>query len=312
MAKKAIKAWVDADYMVYAAGFAAEHKYYLMTTADPDRDAMIDDDPVILGGPFDSLKAVKAFREEREDDLPFNMLWECTHVEDVANALHSVKIGLQKMEERIEKKFKRPVEMKLFLTGTGNYREIEATIKPYKGNRDARHQPALKREIRRYLMERWDAELIHYREADDEVCIRQTAEGCDDNSIIVGLDKDLHQCPGWHYSTNYDKFAKVTERQGRVLLFRQIITGDPTDNIMGCYRTGEKVAKAKINGDMSTNAMVAVCVELFKQNMEKYPEQYPEGMTPVEAFLETGKLIYMLRSEDDSFVQYLEREEAYP
>jgi hypothetical protein len=305
MAKKPITALVDADFMVYAAGFAAEHKHYLLTTTD--------DDPVVLGGPYDMKAKMKVDIQAREEtnDMPDYVVWERLEVEDVANALHSVKIGLNKIEERIEKKFKRPVDMKLFLTGTGNYREVEATIKPYKGNRDPRHKPAHMREIRRYMIDRWDAEVIHFREADDEVCIRLNQIGLKD-AVIAGLDKDLHQCPGWHYSTNYDKFAKVTERQGRVLLFRQILTGDNTDNIMGLYRGGAKVAKARINGEMSTNAMVAVCVELFQQNIEKYPEQYPPGMTAVEAFMETGKLIYMLRSEDDSFAAYLEREEAYP
>ena len=302
MPKPKITALIDADYLVYAAGFAAQHTNYVALSCDEEGDITTED--VILER-FDDKTAYNAWikQPDVEDDdkveRPRHTLYEQTTVEPPENACHSCKLQLQRMIERVEKKFERPVEAKLFLTGTGNFRELLATIKPYKGNRPPWHKPRLQRELRAYMQDAWGAEVIHHQEADDEVAIRQYEQKCGDDTIICGLDKDLHMVPGWHYSATKDAFARITPKQAKLIFWRQVISGDSVDNIMGVYRVGAKAAKDIISPKMTNKQCWEAVLATFAENMEKYPDKYPYEMTPEEAALETARLIWMRRKRNE-------------
>lgn len=229
------------------------------------------------------------------------MVWERLEVEPVANVLHTVKLQLQGIETAVTKKFNANVDMHVYLTGKHNFRDLIATILPYKGNRDSNHRPVHYQAIREYMIEQWDAEVIDGREADDEVCIQQTRcaeEGLP--SVICGIDKDLWQCPGWHYNSHKKGFANITERQGLKHFYKQLLMGDMTDNIRGCWKMGETGARRELAGIKDEASMLATVCVAYENSIRKYGEATGYAhMTSKEAVLENARLLWMMRTEDD-------------
>ena len=124
----------------------------------------------------------------------------------------------------------------LFLTGKNNFRHDIAVTAPYKGNRKdvpkPRHLPLL----REYLQTAWGASVSDGQEADDDISIKATEFG--DDCIIVSIDKDFMQVPGWHYNFVKQEKKYVTPEEGLRFFYRQILMGDSADNIKGMPRVG--------------------------------------------------------------------------
>jgi hypothetical protein len=291
--KPTIVALIDADYIEYAAGFAGQHTYHLLTSGN---DAVI--------GAYEDANARNAAEEAwlAKGGEPSSLLrWERVEVEPVENVLHSCKKMLKSIEERVAEKFKANVDARVYLTGTGNFREQIATIKPYKGNRKPWHKPRLQREIRDYMVKNWNAQVIYGQEADDEVCIQQTQLTADGKkSIICGIDKDLLQCPGWHYDANRDAFANISEDQGIVQFYKQLLKGDTTDNIGGCYKMGDKAAKQMIIDAKEVKDLppflYSRVLQAYEQSIQKYgADTGYEKLGAAGAVLENGRLLWLRR-----------------
>jgi len=178
-------------------------------------------------------------------------------------------------------------EYELYLTGRNNFRIDIAKTAPYKGNRKS-EKPKHYQALRDYLVAKWDAVVVEGMEADDMLAIRQEEEG--DNSVIVTLDKDLDQCVGWHYNFVKKDLYYTKEEQCRLLFFCQFLEGDRIDNIIGVRGIGKVKAKALLQ-DLTEEEQWSVVVD--KLGMERA--------------VENGHLLYMLRSKDDSFINYLDK-----
>lgn len=294
---------IDADFLVYSAGFAAQHTEYLCTTSDGH---------LLLGRARNMAEYQKVIEEaERngelgEEDEPIR--WERTTVEPVANCLHSCKLMIQRMIDDIRERMEWfDPRVEVYLTGTGNFREKIATIKPYKGNRPPWSRPRLYRELREYLRETWQAQVVHDMEADDMVAIRLTEEPLG-NAVLAGIDKDLLQVPGLHYNPNKG-MLKVSKKKGLLKLYRQILSGDATDNIGGVYKLGEAAARKLLPMPMPEQEMWDIVVQAYAQSIERYAEKTGYAhMSAREAAEENAQLIYMLRHREDKFVPPDERE----
>jgi hypothetical protein len=169
----------------------------------------------------------------------------------------------------------------LHLTGKNNFRNNYAQTVPYKGNRTS-DKPIHYHVLRTYLKEEWQATINEGIEADDMLAIRQTELG--DSSIIVTLDKDLDQVVGWHY--NFVKKIKyyLTKPECDLNFYKQFLTGDKVDNIIGAYGIGDKKAE-KLLADKTETEMWSIIVEQLGE----------------ERAIENGHLLYMLRYNDDYF-----------
>lgn len=169
---------------------------------------------------------------------------------------------------------------KLYLTGKGNFRYDVATTVPYKGNRKSpkpRHYDAL----RKFLEEEEGAEVITGMEADDELAIQQTKLG--DDSVIVTIDKDLKQVPGWHYNFVKHDLFYMNQEEADLWLYKQIVMGDAVDNILGVRGIGDKKADKLLRGK--------TCKEMWDICVEK--------LGSVERAMENAQLVYMLRKEGE-------------
>lgn len=150
-------------------------------------------------------------------------------------------------------------EHELFLTGKNNFRHDIAVTAPYKGNRKDVKKPKHLPLLREYLQVSWGASVSDGQEADDEIAIRATELG--DECIIVSVDKDFMQVPGWHY--NFVKKVKkyVTPEEGLRFFYKQILTGDSADNIKGLHRVGDVRATKMLADAVTEKELYACCVE---------------------------------------------------
>jgi hypothetical protein len=162
-----------------------------------------------------------------------------------AAALRKAKDKISIIKEAIQTD-----ELRIYLTGKGNFRNDIATVKPYKGNR---YNPDGSRKIPRprwfnacrdYLVNTHKAIVVDGQEADDALGITQCK--CSANtkwhSIIVSVDKDLRIIPGLHMSLmtfeidEVSKFGDIKQNgkgSGLKFFYAQLLMGDSTDNIPG-------------------------------------------------------------------------------
>ena len=139
-----------------------------------------------------------------------------------------------------------------------------------------------------HLSEYWGAVAAGGQEADDLLATWNTTN----EGIICSIDKDLLQVPGVHYNFRKHKFTTVSEAEGSLLLHKQMLMGDTTDNIKGIPGIGPAKAN-KILKDVP-----------FKDHLsavkKAWQELYGRGW---EAELQlTTDLVYLRRNAEDRYV----------
>lgn len=173
-----------------------------------------------------------------------------------------------------------------FLTGKNNYRyEIAKTV-PYKGNRKDMKKPKHYEALREHMVKRLGAVIVDGQEADDEVAIRMTKEP--DVYLLVGVDKDLKQIPGWHHNPHKAQTEYIDEFEGYKAFCSQLLTGDRVDNIPGLEGIGP-VKAAKALKDCKTEQ------ELLQAVWKVYQEKEHD----IEYLTEQGQLLWLRRYEGE-------------
>jgi hypothetical protein len=170
-------------------------------------------------------------------------------------------------------------DYKGFLTGKGNFRNDIAVTVPYKGQRVA-EKPVHYQALRDHLVSSWGFEVVQGIEADDAVGIAAYALP-EEESIMVHIDKDLNQFRGWHY--NYRKKEKyyVSEFEGLVSFYTQILTGDRIDNIVGLKGIGPVKAKRILEKCTNENELYQAVLKAYEGDQQRV--------------LENGQLLWLQR-----------------
>lgn len=291
---------LDGDWIVYTAGFAGQKTFYLA--------------PQIAGvDEFESMADVKECAKLRNDGET-GPVYARTVADPLAHVLHSAKKMIEAQVEKVKEKFNvEDVELQIFIDGSGNFRDRLGTIRPYKGNRIAA-KPVYFMEIRQYLVEHWGAEVVYDQESDDEIAIWQTAanncKDCKLVSVIVAVDKDLLQVPGYHLNPNKG-WKRVSEAEGLWRLYVQAATGDSTDNIGGAYKVGPAGARKvfdKLRKAPEEDLWKAL-VSIYEGTIEKYGEDLYGELTAEEAALENMRLVYLCRDYNETWLPPGERSE---
>ena len=209
----------------------------------------------------------------------------------------------------------------LFLSGPKNFRNDLAVTKVYKGTRRD-HKPYHYSNITAYIKGMWEHVVSDGIEADDLMCIYQTIEenkrppvssGIDyhpNATIICSRDKDLRQCPGWHFSWELGKQPQFgpefVDIQGWIKLDRtgsspkivgtglsffyaQLLTGDVVDNIPGLPGCGAVKAFKILDKCDSHEDMLSTIIQEY-QNVYK---AFKNGWT--NRLIEQGRLLWMVR-----------------
>lgn len=171
-------------------------------------------------------------------------------------------------------------DFKAYITGKGNFRNDIAVTAPYKGNRKDMKRPKHYEAIRKHLVD-LGATLVEGMEADDAIAIEATANG----GFIVSIDKDLDQIPGHHYNFVKHEEYFVTEEQGLLSFYKQILTGDRVDNIIGIKGVGPVKAHKLLAECKTEKEMFDVCVKAYNDN----------GEDGVLRTTENARLLWLLR-----------------
>jgi hypothetical protein len=161
-------------------------------------------------------------------------------------------------------------DYKGFLTGKGNFRDSIAVTVPYKGQRVS-EKPIHLQALRDHLVSSWGFEVVNGIEADDAVGIATYAVP-EEKTIMVHIDKDLNQLRGWHY--NYRKKEKyyVSEFEGLVAFYTQILTGDRIDNIIGLKGIGPVKAKKVLEKCTNENELYQAVLKAYEDDQQRVLE----------------------------------------
>lgn len=186
-----------------------------------------------------------------------------------------------------------------YLSGKDNFRKKIQAQKDYKGNRGKGEKPLYFDELRQYLIDVYKAHQVDGCEADDALSISQLyynnppktwenkykLEPC-----IASLDKDLQQVPGYHLNIKSLTVTEVSEELANYNLWKQILTGDTTDNVTGLEGCGGKCSENLLNGAKQENYPEIV----FQAYRDKYGE---DG----ERLFKANYMLIKLMDRNDNF-----------
>lgn len=194
----------------------------------------------------------------------------------------------------------------LYLTGKGNFREEVAVSYPYKGNR-TKPKPKWYDDIKQYLIHMHRTKVVEGIEADDAIAMNLKRN---ENSIHIGLDKDLFMVQGWHYKfathnskeiplRYIDKLGtmELTEKRkltgtGEKWFYCQMLIGDRTDHIFGIKGYGDvkayKALKECETEEDCFQAVKGIYYEVFGEEVGR------------QRLLENADLLWMVTDYDEN------------
>lgn len=282
---------VDADVYAYSCGGATQKTLY-------DYVAVMSGD-VIEAGIAESKADVEAARSSLPEGAELHVT-EIVDAEPLEHALALCKRSLLGVEQAMDEAGVEFDRLELYLTGKGNFREQIATLRGYKSNRIGKPKPVHYKGIRRYMRERWGAQVVRGWEADDALAMIAHEHDYDPEAVVlVSGDKDLRTVPGRHYNPRKKQWSIVTKQEALLNFYRQIVTGDTVDNIAGCYKAGPKAADELLASvyDKDEAEIARAVLDMYVQSLSKKGCPYTEAAA---AMLENCRLLHMARTAKET------------
>ena len=233
-------ALIDGDILTYSVGFAAEERYYEATDEAGE---------TRIVSPIEVTKLKKVYPGEYTYEPKVEPVSKAMakkylryKIQDILNKVRTDKYEVYITDKNLSKNFRSHI--------TGNLQ--------YKGNRktSAFSKPFHYGLIRNTLRNTYGATRVSGIEADDALGIRQmelNAQGI--ASVIVSIDKDMWQIPGFHCNLNTGKWMiagdpgrlwidnsytkPMLKGHGIKWLYAQMLLGDVIDNIHGVKGYGD-------------------------------------------------------------------------
>lgn len=180
-----------------------------------------------------------------------------------------------------------PDEYLLCLSGPGNFRNSIAVTKPYKGNRKDMEKPVYYDHIREVLSsgELGPCNISVDEEADDVMGYTQCAEEPND-CCIATIDKDLNMIPGLHYNWTKESLYTISPKEAALTFYKQLLTGDSTDNIVGIPKIGPVRAAKALSGTEDEDGWKEIVHSMYQSYYGKDCDHLIDEM---------GKLLWIRR-----------------
>lgn len=276
---------IDGDELVYKAGFASQYAVHSVINKE---------DKTLVSTHATKQDAIESIGDDPKDQFELDK-------EVIARDEAVANFALDNIFEEVFKNTEA-TDYRIYLTGTGNFREEVATLLPYKGNREEGSRPAHYEYIKQRLLDRYCAKVIDGMEADDALSITQWSHlkvprGW--NTIIASQDKDLKMVPGLHYNPTTKKTFEMHPLDARLWFYTQLLVGDPTDNIPGIYRTGVKTA-SKVLSELRdfSDKLLFDTVETEYYLANKNPKLRERTLPKTrDDIVEVARLLWMLQEE---------------
>ena len=159
-----------------------------------------------------------------------------------------------------------------YITGPNNFRY---KVNPeYKANRKDVEKPPHLQACKDFIVKHWNGFVTDGYEADDGMGMAQTKE-----TVICSIDKDMLMIPGLHFNFVGKKdpsgvyvpfFTEIDQLEGIKQLYRQMIIGDPTDNIFGVKGIGKVGAAKEIDHLETEQEMIETVALLYGLDLERF------------------------------------------
>ena len=192
--------------------------------------------------------------------------------------------------------------LECFLTGSSNFRFDVAKTAPYKGNRKDTPKPSNLPAARAHLRDKWGASVSQGEEADDLVGIAAT-KGDPETTVVCTIDKDMLQIPGWNYNFVKNVWTKISEDEGNLFFYTQILTGDSADNIKGIFRVGPVKAGKILEGLTTEQELYKACVDAYATALDALDSLMvnteDQHKWAEERVLENARLLWLRRYEGE-------------
>jgi len=204
---------IDGDIICYQAGHASDIREYH------------------VGGMI--FKYMKDAKKEAEKYTPIAGILKTIEPEPIEHCLNSVKKMIMGIIEKTDSE-----EHEIYITDDVKEHNFRHQLfSDYKANRDKASRPLWYKEIRKYMIDVWGAQIITGSEADDALGCMQSAHSnvypLNAETCICTIDKDLTMIKGWHYNWNKDNMYWVEQEEADKFFWKQMLTGDTSDNIPG-------------------------------------------------------------------------------
>lgn len=327
-----MKALLDVDSCIYAAGFASQREVFTVQRAglgvfsfvtkmigSKNHQAFHPDTAVPFGSAYSKRELLEVMRQRGSGDavvmniVPKPFEEACDNLEAMVNGV----IKDSQCEEAL-----------IVLSGFENYREKVATILEYKGNRKLKPKPFWYHDLRQWLLNTHGVLCRHGVEADDVLAEMQTLDP--ENTMILTIDKDLMQFPGqkFYWNKRKDKdtsacFLHIDKATALLNFFNQVVTGDASDNIPGLKGTveepgpGLRGAKKAYKDCVTASDYYDACLVLYleKYGMGTFDYVSWDGVelhrTAEDIMIENMTLLWMSRSDEDLLMVTLATVEKY-
>lgn len=199
-----------------------------------------------------------------------------------SHTLHSCKLFIEQLI-----KDTKADSYTIYLSGKNNYRY--KVREDYKANRKGTEKPIHFALIKNYLITKYNAQVVDGMEADDALGLAQ-----DKNTAISTIDKDLLMVEGKHFNYNKRVWQTVTAEEGTKFFYKQMLTGDKVDNIIGLYGIGEKKA-IKLLDETPRD-------EWDKLIVDKYIKEFDDGF---HRAVQNSQLLWILQQGKDMPIEFI-------
>jgi len=254
--------------------------------------AIIDMDPLIYRCGF----AVESYNKEE------NII----EIEPVHHAYYNINSMMGKILQ-----YTKDSKFKGYLTASNDRTNFRFDIFPkYKDNRKDARKPVYYNELREFMINRYEAEVVSGEEADDRCSIEHCKLnnlGFDKdvfNSVVCSFDKDFNNIPGWHYNYVKDELYFVDELQALRNFYLQILTGDPSDGIprikKGWRQKDAELALIKADNEKD---MISIVHDELVEILDDTSENSTLKQQVQEILIDRGRLVW-LRREDNEMWSY--------
>ena len=231
------------------------------------------------------------------------------HCEPAKHAFYNVNHSFKKALYEIGAK-----NYEVYLTGKNNFRKdiykyykenrvkcLEKCIHPY----DCEHEkvdarPVYYKQIRQFIEKRWEGIVYDGQEADDSVSIRH----CDlnplgfkyniYNSVIVSIDKDFNNVPGYKYNPKKQELTYHTEVEALRNFYLQILCGDTSDNVPRVKKGWRKARVEEALNNVDTE------LEMYDIIVSECANVLDDSYEQTRNFIDrNGKLVWLRRRENE-------------
>lgn len=265
---------VDADGLIYAAGFATQKRRYSCHAYNKAGDH-------VASEYFENAADAKEWCNSMGNITVTEKSFE---TESVSHALQIVKRTLQNIHNKFG------AQPRVFLRHRDQLNHRFELFPDYKGNRN-QEKPIHYDAIHEYMVNNWYAIQIMEHEVDDEIAVLAHQMG--KYYVVCSPDKDLDQIPGWHYNYRNDTDYYVTKEDAEWWFWFQLLAGDSADNIPGCWRVGSTKAKKILDMHYGSDDLWREVV--FEYARAAMKESCPEHLRkdPPRTAWQQAQLVYL-------------------